>query len=62
MLLGVAVGLIDCAVEAVECVDLAPFVYGLGGDGLCRCTDGKGGLGVVGLWRGRCPVVRWQSR
>jgi hypothetical protein len=53
VLLGVAVGLVDCAVEAVLYVDLAPFLYGLGGDGLCRCTDGEGELGRVGLWRSR---------
>ena len=62
MFLGVAVGLVDCAVEAVVYVDLAPFLCGLGGDGLCRCTDGEDDLGRVGLWRGRCPVVHWRRR
>ena len=59
MLLGAAVVLVNCAGKAIVCVNVVPFVYNLGGDGLCGCTDGKCLRGVVRLWCCLRGDVRW---
>ena len=46
VLLGSAVGLIECAFESIVSVYLLPFSCYLDRDGLCRGTDGEG-LGLV---------------